>query len=166
MAARDAAFGDSELIVSSVKLRELSPGLRTGCENQLLRGAQCGCVPRYHWSLSGGSSRAAVAFRGMRLGAACYANAAMADPEGRRATYDDLRAVPAHLVAEILNGELRTSPRPSPPHARAASSLGGELYGPFDRGLPRLSRCAGVQRGLHTVMSLAFEGDSSFEQSC
>jgi Uma2 family endonuclease len=58
----------------------------------------------------------------------------MADPARRRATYDDLRAVPAHLVAEILNGELCTSPRPSPPHARAASSLGGELYGPFDRG--------------------------------
>jgi Uma2 family endonuclease len=37
-------------------------------------------------------------------------------------------------VAEILNGELVTSPRPAPPHARAASSLGGELYGPFDRG--------------------------------
>src|SRR5450432_475118 len=58
----------------------------------------------------------------------------MADPARRRATYDDLRAVPAHLVAEILNGELYASPRPSPPHARAASSLGGELYGPFDRG--------------------------------
>jgi Uma2 family endonuclease len=33
-----------------------------------------------------------------------------------------------------MNGELVTSPRPAPPHARAASSLGGELYGPFDRG--------------------------------
>lgn len=58
----------------------------------------------------------------------------MADPARRRATYDDLRAVPSHRVAEILNGDLYTSPRPSPPHARAASSLGGELYGPFDRG--------------------------------
>jgi hypothetical protein len=58
----------------------------------------------------------------------------MADPARRRATYDDLRAVPAQFVAEILNGELYTSPPPSPPHARAASSLGGELYGPFDRG--------------------------------
>ena len=58
----------------------------------------------------------------------------MADPARRRATYEDLRAVPAHLVAEILDGELVTSPRPGPPHARAASSLGGELYGPFDRG--------------------------------
>jgi len=58
----------------------------------------------------------------------------MADPARRRATYDDLRAVPSHLVAEILDGELVTSPRPGPPHTRAASSLGGELYGPFDRG--------------------------------
>ncbi|HEV8244191.1 MAG TPA: Uma2 family endonuclease [Polyangiaceae bacterium] len=58
----------------------------------------------------------------------------MADPARRRATYEDLRSVPAHLVAEIINGELQTSPRPAPTHARAASSLGGELYGPFDRG--------------------------------
>ena len=58
----------------------------------------------------------------------------MADAARRRATYDDLRGVPAHVVAEILSGELVTSPRPSPPHARAASSLAGELYGPFDRG--------------------------------
>jgi Uma2 family endonuclease len=37
-------------------------------------------------------------------------------------------------VAEIINGELVTSPRPASPHARASSSIGGELYGPFDRG--------------------------------
>jgi Uma2 family endonuclease len=53
---------------------------------------------------------------------------------GRRATYEDLLAAPEHLVAEIINGELVTSPRPASPHARAASSIGGELYGPFDRG--------------------------------
>ena len=58
----------------------------------------------------------------------------MADPARRRATYDDLQGVPDHLVGEILDGELVTSPRPASPHARAASSLGGELYGPFDRG--------------------------------
>jgi Uma2 family endonuclease len=52
----------------------------------------------------------------------------------RRATYEDLMAVPDHLVAEIINGELVTSPRPASPHARASSSIGGELYGPFDRG--------------------------------
>lgn len=48
-----------------------------------------------------------------------------------------VRAAPnsgGSLVAELLNGELVTSPRPLPHHARAASSLGAELYGPFDRG--------------------------------
>jgi Uma2 family endonuclease len=58
----------------------------------------------------------------------------MADPARRRATYEDLLTVPDRLVAEIVNGELIASPRPAPRHARAASSLGGELYGPFDRG--------------------------------
>lgn len=52
----------------------------------------------------------------------------------RPATYEDLRQVPAHLVAEILDGELHTSPRPSPRHADASSGLGGALRGPFDRG--------------------------------
>lgn len=56
------------------------------------------------------------------------------DPARRHATYEDLCAVPSNLVAEILNGELVTSPRPGAFHSRAASSLGGELYGPFDRG--------------------------------
>lgn len=51
-----------------------------------------------------------------------------------RATYEDLLRVPAHLVAEIINGELVTSPRPASLHALAASSIGGELYGPFHRG--------------------------------
>jgi Uma2 family endonuclease len=51
-----------------------------------------------------------------------------------RATYQDVLDAPEHLVAEIINGELVTSPRPASPHARAASSISGELYGPFDRG--------------------------------
>jgi Uma2 family endonuclease len=58
----------------------------------------------------------------------------MGEPAKRRATYEDLLAVPKHLVAEIINGTLVTQPRPASRHARAASSLGGELYGPFDRG--------------------------------
>ena len=49
------------------------------------------------------------------------------------ATYDDLLKVPDHLVAEILDGELHTSPRPAPRHD-AGSGLGGALRGPFDRG--------------------------------
>jgi Uma2 family endonuclease len=57
-------------------------------------------------------------------------------PTSRRpaATYDDLLAVPDHLVAEILDGELYTSPRPAPRHADASAGLGGALRGPFDRG--------------------------------
>lgn len=51
-----------------------------------------------------------------------------------RATYEDLLAVPDNKVAEILDGELFVSPRPAVPHARAASVLGIEIGGPFDRG--------------------------------
>ena len=52
-----------------------------------------------------------------------------------RAGYDDLLAVPDHLVAEILNGDLYATPRPALPHARAASVLGASVTGPFDRGI-------------------------------
>ncbi|WP_437892828.1 Uma2 family endonuclease [Sorangium sp. So ce124] len=52
----------------------------------------------------------------------------------RRATYADLEAAPPNKVAELLGGELHLFPRPAPRHARAASSLGIELGGPFDHG--------------------------------
>lgn len=55
--------------------------------------------------------------------------------EKRRATYADLAKVPDTLVAEIIDGELITSPRPASPHARAATVLGGDLGPPFDRPL-------------------------------
>jgi Uma2 family endonuclease len=58
----------------------------------------------------------------------------MGDPAKRRATYEDLLAVPANLVAEILHGTLVTLPRPASRHALASSILGGELTGPFHRG--------------------------------
>ncbi len=51
------------------------------------------------------------------------------------ARYEDLFALPEHLVGEILNGRLITHPRPAPRHARAHSMLGGKLVGPFDEGL-------------------------------
>jgi Uma2 family endonuclease len=57
-----------------------------------------------------------------------------AAPANRPATYEDLIAVPDHLVAEIIDGQLYTSPRPALPHAVASSGLGGDLIGPFDRG--------------------------------
>jgi Uma2 family endonuclease len=50
------------------------------------------------------------------------------------ATYADLVDVPEHYVAEMFDGELYASPRPALPHARAASVLGVELGGAFDRG--------------------------------
>jgi len=51
----------------------------------------------------------------------------------RRATYADLVAVPEHLVAEIIDGELITSPRPAPPHALATSAIGALLFDRFNR---------------------------------
>lgn len=52
----------------------------------------------------------------------------------RRATYADLEAVTPEKLAELIAGELYVFPRPSSPHARAASSLGGKLMDPFDHG--------------------------------
>jgi Uma2 family endonuclease len=52
----------------------------------------------------------------------------------RPATYEDVLATPEGVRAEIVEGVLYTQPRPAAAHARAASSLGGELWAPFDRG--------------------------------
>lgn len=51
-----------------------------------------------------------------------------------RATYRDVIESPAHMVAEIIGGELRLSPRPAAPAAAAATVLGEELGPPFHRG--------------------------------
>ena len=67
------------------------------------------------------------------MDAGCYPHR-MASPARGPATYDDLLAVPDHLVAEIVDGELYTSARPAPRHAAAASTLVGLLHGPFDLG--------------------------------
>jgi Uma2 family endonuclease len=53
-------------------------------------------------------------------------------PLKTRATYDDLRRVPDHYVAEMFDGELYASPRPALPHARAATKLAAKLDDPFD----------------------------------
>ncbi len=50
------------------------------------------------------------------------------------ATYADVLAAPEHVVAELIDGELYTSPRPAAPHTRAASRLGIDIGGPFDSG--------------------------------
>jgi Uma2 family endonuclease len=52
------------------------------------------------------------------------------DPEVEAA----FQSVPDTIMAEILDGELHTQPRPARAHTNAASVLGGELHGPFRRG--------------------------------
>jgi Uma2 family endonuclease len=54
-------------------------------------------------------------------------------PLKKGATYDDLRDVPEHYVAEMFDGELYASPRPAIPHAHAGSVLGGKLNSAFHR---------------------------------
>ena len=72
--------------------------------------------------------------RHVTLDRSCTTLTEMGSPAKRRATYEDLLAIPAPLVAEILNGELVTHPRPAAPHARATSRLGMKLGSPFDAG--------------------------------
>jgi Uma2 family endonuclease len=47
---------------------------------------------------------------------------------------EELLAVPDDLVAEIVDGELITSPRPGAAHSIAASATGGSLVPPFQFG--------------------------------
>ena len=58
----------------------------------------------------------------------------MTDTNKRPATYQDVLDAPEHMVAEIIAGELRLSPRPAGPHTVAASRLGYVLGPPFDLG--------------------------------
>jgi Uma2 family endonuclease len=51
-----------------------------------------------------------------------------------RGVYEEFLATPKHLVAEIVDGTLRTHSRPATPHARAATRLGIKIGGPFDLG--------------------------------
>lgn len=58
----------------------------------------------------------------------------MALPAKRHATYADLLEVPEGYIAELIDGELITQPRPGVPHSIASSGLGEELGPPFKRG--------------------------------
>ena len=58
----------------------------------------------------------------------------MAVPARRPATYQDVLDAPEHEVAELLDGQLFTQPRPAGPHAEAASVLGMDLGSAFHRG--------------------------------
>ena len=48
--------------------------------------------------------------------------------------WEELCDLPKNIVGEIFNDELIVSPRPAPKHTAAASSLGDELVGPFQKG--------------------------------
>lgn len=50
------------------------------------------------------------------------------------ATYEDLLALPENVVGQIIDGELIALHRPALRHARIATTLCGQLDGPFDRG--------------------------------
>lgn len=58
----------------------------------------------------------------------------MAEPAKKKATYADLEAVPPELVAEIIDGNLYTHPRPSPRHGATSSVLGMTLGNAFQLG--------------------------------
>ncbi|MEW6487927.1 MAG: Uma2 family endonuclease [Thermodesulfobacteriota bacterium] len=58
----------------------------------------------------------------------------MPQPVAKKATYEDLLALPDHVIGEILGGELIVTPRPSRKHAKAAFALSGELAPPYDFG--------------------------------
>lgn len=53
----------------------------------------------------------------------------------RRPTYADIEALGDNVVGEIIAGELVVSPRPSAPHAYAASNLGATVNTRFHQGL-------------------------------
>ncbi|MCX7109963.1 MAG: Uma2 family endonuclease [Proteobacteria bacterium] len=48
--------------------------------------------------------------------------------------YDELCDLPPHVTGEIIGGQLHTQPRPAGPHSLSSSTLGGELYGHYQRG--------------------------------
>jgi Uma2 family endonuclease len=53
----------------------------------------------------------------------------------RPASYDDLLKVPEHLVAELIDGELFTSPRPRARHAQPYKKLAATLVRAFEDGV-------------------------------
>ena len=60
-------------------------------------------------------------------------------PPMKHATYEDVLNAPDHMVAELLDGELILSPRPSARHASAMAAIHGTLWPRFDGGERRPS---------------------------
>ena len=64
--------------------------------------------------------------------------------------YEAIEALPEGYNGELIAGRPYTQPRPTGPHALAASSLGGELYGPCQRG--RCDRSSLDRRLIASIM--------------
>lgn len=58
----------------------------------------------------------------------------MAAPVRRPGSYEDILALPEHLVGELIDGELFVQSRPAGPHTEAASVLTMDLGSAFHRG--------------------------------
>lgn len=58
----------------------------------------------------------------------------MVESARKKAAYADVLAAPEHVVAEVIDGELHTHPRPGGPHAEAASVLSMDIGSAFHRG--------------------------------
>src|SRR5688572_16647541 len=56
----------------------------------------------------------------------------MSKPAARLATYEDLLVLPEHVRAEIVAGQVITSPGALPKHSRAVRTLGSFIGKPFD----------------------------------
>lgn len=52
----------------------------------------------------------------------------------KNACYNDLFSVPDHLIGEIIDGELLTTPRPSFLHSHTVTGISDEIRRPFQRG--------------------------------
>jgi len=57
----------------------------------------------------------------------------MSEYTKKGATYEDVVAAPDDKVAEIFEGDLYLSPRPTPRHANVTSTLGADLHDAFQR---------------------------------
>ena len=58
----------------------------------------------------------------------------MLNPARKSTLYDQLLALPDHMVGEIIGGELHAQPRPAGKHTLAHSGLHGEIDSPFQKG--------------------------------
>lgn len=54
--------------------------------------------------------------------------------ERKPTLYEQLLTLPEGLTCEIINGQIRTQPRPAWSHCLAGSRLGADIEGPYSRG--------------------------------